>query len=173
MTKSICRQMPKTLQTEGSGLGQWHLGNWSDTVVLPVGEPDDDLAELGEELFDACAHPLAKMLLACMTGSPLQTRMLHSRDKWSQLLGTREGQLGVVEQLLVPLQVRRVKRVLDAVVSDAAEHLAELNVQKELANAGTHLKGHVGESDITVEDFVENCRQFEDRLCEKYGVQKA
>lgn len=83
--------------------------------------------------------------------------------------------------------------MLDAVVSDAAEHLAELNVQKELADAGTHLKGgcwrsarnchlkkraisgsgHVGESDITVEDFVENCRQFEDRLCEKYGVRKA
>lgn len=28
-----------------------------------------------------------KTLLACMTGSPLQTRMLNSKDNWSQLLG--------------------------------------------------------------------------------------
>jgi hypothetical protein len=124
---------------------------------------------------------------------------------------------------------------LDAVVSDAAEHLAHLNIQKELA--ATHLKGwirlshmsqmimtcwslymlillirldplsnnnvtfgyvwlflvsdaqrrkelvemillrcaasgDVGDSDITVKDFIENCRQFEDDLCKKYGVQK-
>lgn len=32
--------------------------------------------------------------------------------------------------------------------------------------------GHVGDSDITVKDFIENCRQFEDELCKKYGVKK-
>lgn len=37
--------------------------------------------------------------------------------------------------------VEIISQVLDAVVSDAAEHLAELNIHKELADAGTHLKG--------------------------------
>ena len=41
--------------------------------------------------------------------------------------------------------------------------------RKELRCAAS---GDVGDSDITVKDFIENCRQFEDDLCKKYGVQK-